>query len=513
MWAVAVLLAVLVVTVPMQRTVSADAPRDHDAHDAAVTITVDEDSIEYETATATITVTGAHTLFDKSENHDANHTENWHVSYITKVKATGESIAQAREGGPGVADGDFEFTATGTQGEYTATVELEAYYAPDKPINSLWPGQTHVVEATLSYNNPNSRNVETATDEFTSKSGCVAHDKAATMLEWHSVNPFSFYRVTRDTIILKVNLSYDFAPVNSGRCMTYDIRGGGIDERRDAYVYNDGSGGRQAWIIETGLTPGTYYDFSVHPDPEFSGGASGAGTYTLGPRLIIEVKEIEQTTAKAKVSLPSDEQDHGERDVHLVYYKLADEQDPNLRNLQVTLPSQETDDFFTTFDLSNLTAGTDYKLKASLSSAFPTHHTESRTFTTKLGKPTELELAPGDRQLEVSWQAPDGGDAIDEYIVQWKSGSETFADAETDGRQETVTHVYRHHYLRDDHLRPAKWHRIHRACHCEERVRPGDIGHGNGDARCSPGETNNSECCRRSYADRSNLGRTSQYGL
>ena len=442
MWSVAVLLAVLAVVVPVQRTAWADRPDEHDQHNASVTIEVNEDSIDYETATATITVTGAHTLFDKYENHDDNHPENWKVSYKTKVKATGEFTSQAREGGPGVTDGDFEFTATGTTGEYTAAVKLAEYYAPDKPINSLWPGQTHVVEATLSYDSPNSRNVETATDEFDTKGECVTHDKVATMTSWHDDNPFIFERVTRNTIILKVNVGYEFAPVNSGRCLTYDVNGGVTDARRDAYVYNDGSGGRNAWIIETGLMPGTYYKFGVHPDPEFSGGASGTGTHTLGPRLIIDVEDIEQTSATVNVALPAEEfEDMGERQIHLAYYETADEQDLNLHNIQVKPPSQLTEDGSTSFDLENLTAGTDYKVKASLASAFPTHHTESKPFATKPNKPTGLTVNPSDGQLEVSWLKPNGGDAIDKYIVQWKSGSETFADAETDGRQETVTHV------------------------------------------------------------------------
>ena len=424
MWAVAVLVAVVVV--PVQRTAWADPPDDHDQHNASVTIAVDQDSIEYETATATITVTGAHTLFDKSENHDANHTENWHVSYITKVKATGESIAQAREGGPGVADGDFEFTATGTQGEYTATVELETYYDPDKPINSLWPGQTHVVEATLSYDSPKNRDVETATNEFDTKGECVTHDDAATIRDWHGTNPFIFQRVTRTTIILKVEVGYTFAPVNSGRCLTYDVDGGVTDARRHAYVYNDGSGGRQAWIIETGLMPGTYYDFGVHPDPKFSGGSSGTGTYTLGPRLIIEVEDIEQTEATVNVALPTDEfEDMGERTIHLAYYETADEHDLNLRNIQVKPTPQVTVKGSTSFGLDNLSAGTKYKVKASLASAFPTHHTEAKTFTTKLGKPTDLEVEPGDRQLEVSWKAPDGdGVGITGYEVEYREDGE-----------------------------------------------------------------------------------------
>ena len=185
MWSVAVLLAVLAVAVPVQRTAWADPPDDHDQHNASVTIEVNEDSINYETATATITVTGAHTLFDKGGSHDADHPENWKVSYIVKLKSTGESITQSRDGGPGSADNDFDFTATGTTGEYTATVDLAEYYEPGKPINSLWPGQTHVVEATLSYDSPNYRSADTDTAEFDTKgrvrptSECGDYDELA----------------------------------------------------------------------------------------------------------------------------------------------------------------------------------------------------------------------------------------------------------------------------------------------------------------------------------------------
>ena len=133
-----------------------------------------------------------------------------------------------------------------------------------------------------------------------------------------------------------------------------------------------------------------------------------------------------------------------ERMIHLVYFKTAEEYDVD-RNTKEVKPTPETTvDGSTSFDLEILSPGTHYKVEASLMSSFPTYHTESKTFTTKLeppGKPTDLEVAPGDRQLEVSWDTPAAGGVVDEYIVQWKSGSETFADAETDGRQDTVTHV------------------------------------------------------------------------
>ena len=440
MWAVAALLAVLAVVVPEQRNISA-----HDPHtrDAFVTIEVVEDSIKYESANALITVTGADTLHART-SHDENGengTENWYVSYITKVKATGETIVQSKMGGPGASNSNFNFTATGTPGEYTATVKLEEYTS-NGMINSLWPGETHVVEATLSHYDPNWREVDKATYEFLTKGECVPHPNAEAIRDWHSTSGLDIVRVTRNSMTVKANLISGLAPVDSGRCVYYQMKVGTQTVDGSAFVYNDGSGGRIGWIIKTDLEPGTYYSFRIGIHPTFAGSNSGIGSYTLGPRLIIDVEDIEQTSATVNVALPAEEfEDMGERQIHLAYYETADEQDLNLHNIQVKPPSQLTEDGSTSFDLENLTAGTDYKVKASLASAFPTHHTESKPFATKPNKPTGLTVNPSDGQLEVSWTKPDGGDAINGYIVQWKSAIETFADAETDGRQETVAHV------------------------------------------------------------------------
>ena len=133
--------------------------------------------------------------------------------------------------------------------------------------------------------------------------------------------------------------------------------------------------------------------------------------------------------------------------IHLVAYKTADEYDPDLNSKQVKPEPETTENSSTSFALSNLTPGTEYKVKASLMWSFPTHHTASKTFTTKLeppGKPTDLEVEPGDRQLEVSWDTPAAAGVADEYIVQWKSGSETFQNATDDvidDREALVTYV------------------------------------------------------------------------
>ena len=80
-------------------------------------------------------------------------------------------------------------------------------------------------------------------------------------------------------------------------------------------------------------------------------------------------------------------------------------------------------------------------MEASLQSYFPGTRSEFDVFPTKPNKPTGLSVIPGDEQLELEWIKPAGGDAIDEYIVQWQSGTETFTDAETDDRQVLLGHV------------------------------------------------------------------------
>ena len=115
--------------------------------------------------------------------------------------------------------------------------------------------------------------------------------------------------------------------------------------------------------------------------------------------------------------------------VHLAYYKAEYQSEPDLDDKKVTPPAQTTANRSTSFDLETLTPGTAYWVDVSTIAGFPTYETKSEPFTTKLGKPTELEVAPGDRQLEVSWQAPDGdGVGITDYEVEYrKDGEQSWA--------------------------------------------------------------------------------------
>ena len=230
------------------------------------------------------------------------------------------------------------------------------------------------------------------------------------------------------------------AGVNSGRCIYYKYRARGGADRGpfSAYVYSNG-GGRRAWIKLTGLEMGTVYDFNVSFHPTLQDGNVGTQGRTLGERMAVEsvvVDTITLNSARATISVVNN--DRKPHAVYYQYFKTDDEDDPNL---DPTSGSQDTVDGPVVYNLSGLTAATEYKMEASLESDFPPNRSEFDIFPTKPNKPTGLTVTPGDTQLEVSWTKPTGGDAIDEYIVQWKSGSETFADAETENREQTVAHV------------------------------------------------------------------------
>ena len=438
MGTLAVLFAVLAVAVPFHKSASADGP--------SVTITISDEN--YETATATITATGV--TFD-----------DWRlrVEYTTLGD---DPYGRYTGSTPDLTASDldvFSFLSNYDDNADTLSAEFT--------LPKLVPASDYTVLVKLSSSSAGTI-FYTDTDTFSTKSGCYqeenegydrttdpAQKRDGSREKWFK--GFGFSKVTRYELVLDVNVSEDtdLIPRNSGRCVyyNYDYHDGAKKVRvptigwSSAYVHVRG-GGVKAWIKPNPpLIPGTYYDFHVNFDPLGGGAGMGTGTSTLAPALIISVDDIEQTSAEVTVTLPADLQDEGERMIHLVAYKTADEYDPDLNSKQVKPEPETTENSSTSFALSNLTPGTEYKVKASLMWSFPTHHTASKTFTTKLeppGKPTDLEVEPGDRQLEVSWDTPAAAGVADEYIVQWKSGSETFQNATDDvidDREALVTYV------------------------------------------------------------------------
>ena len=190
-----------------------------------------------------------------------------------------------------------------------------------------------------------------------------------------------------------------------------------------------------------GLDPATTYMFNPYADSGLQNAGIGYTVRTDGalPNIdTVNVREssIAQTTATADVTVLNPNEDN--LTVYLRYYKTANkDNDPRTE----TTANKATVAGPLTFDLSSLSPSTDYMVDASIYYNYAPTYTKTDTFLTLPSKPTIDSLEAGDEQLKVSWNKPTGGDAIDEYIVQWKSGSETFANAETDSREATVAHV------------------------------------------------------------------------
>ena len=431
MWVVAALFAVILLAVPADRKVSADLP------ELSITIEVDEDSINYETAEATVTVSGVETLPEDQRN-------TWTVTIRTEVK--GDSSTRLTKSG-------FSFGNPDANGVYSADVHLAKYDGEPESDHSnlthgLKQGELQVVKAIVSYYKPEHRE-ETAQAEFTTKGtdGCVKHENEESV-SWNSsiLNSESSYSETTLGFILGVKKTY--APVNSGRCIHYRYRKVARDEITEPVavfvVNNPGNTKRQVVVKLTGLEPSTTYQFESAADERMQNTGIPYTIRTEGAlpnvdTVAVRKSSITQTSAVADVTVANPNSD--DLTVHLRYYKTADK-DANPRT--ETTDSKPTVEGPLEFNLGSLAASTSYMVDASTLVDYHPSYTKTDTFPTLPNSPSLDSVEIGDGQLKVSWTKPDGGEAIDEYIVQWKSGSQTFQDATddvTEDREASVAHV------------------------------------------------------------------------
>ena len=425
----ATLFAVLAVAVP--------TPRPASAADPTVAVEVIESSINYETAQVTITLSNIGGLVDANDDLD------WILS--VRWKADSEKHHRSLTGGPGY-DHEPDFTdVPNSDGEITFT------------LTRLIPDSAHSVEAILyeEYNDVGQwmKKAEGSTT-FDSKGGCYVHpdpdnDPAHDPKGPNNLQPkwfgggFNFSTQEKAELTLDVYVTNSgLAGVNSGRCIYYKYRARGGADRGpfSAYVYTK-SGGRRAWIKLTGLEMGTTYDFTVSFHPTLQDGNVGTQGTTLGPRMAVRSVNVDRITeTRARATIEVDNPNSKTHTVYHRYYKTADADDSDLH---VTGNANTVTDPIV-FSLPSLTASTEYKMEASLQSYFPGTRSEFDVFPTKPNKPTGLTVTPGNEQLELEWTKPAGGDAIAEYIVQWKSGAQTFQNATEDAiddREALVPHV------------------------------------------------------------------------
>ena len=108
-----------------------------------------------------------------------------------------------------------------------------------------------------------------------------------------------------------------------------------------------------------------------------------------------------------------------------------------------TLSTYDVDADDTSYTITGLTNGTEYRVHVIAKNE--SGGTESNgEFGTPMGipnAPNNLQVAEGNEKLTLTWEEPTAkvGVTVTGYVVQWKSGSDTYDDAATDNRQASVT--------------------------------------------------------------------------
>ena len=160
-----------------------------------------------------------------------------------------------------------------------------------------------------------------------------------------------------------------------------------------------------------------------------SGWTETTATPLSGPgvaSVTVDQASITQTSADVTVTVANPQ-----NAVQVVYvrYRVAGDAWPSAANLFLA-----TSGTAVTFTLTGLTGNTAYDVAASLDETFASG-VKTATFTTsptKPGKARNLTVGfEGDGQLGITWAPPsnDGGSAITDYKVQWKSGRQSFGDS------------------------------------------------------------------------------------
>ena len=413
MWAVAVLLAVLAVAVPLHGPVSADEPD----------FTINVSDINYETATASFTVTNL------PSSINAN---NWiaGVKYDTPFDPYGYTLTT------GTGQDRREFTA-----EFTADPSGGIVTADSVPLTRLIPDSEYTLTITI-YEKVGVQWPIRAqgSTTFTSKSGCTPSPEpnhkdpesiSPTRASWFGI--YEFRHVTETEFMLEVSLNASFeskhAPLNSGACVYYKYNepfGTFQSGILTAYIHDNLSGGKRgATIRHTGLTPATRYKFRLTMDEESDVGDITVSGTTLGPNTGISdiaFTDITDDSADATATI-----EHASMDPKFVYWHYRTSPINGEPGSWSNTAEDSTEGATFSIALNSLDAGTRYELEASVKKNFNPNMSMTKAFVTLPGKPGISPLEVGDGSLKVTWTAPAETPApLTGYRVQWQEYDEYF---------------------------------------------------------------------------------------
>ena len=186
----------------------------------------------------------------------------------------------------------------------------------------------------------------------------------------------------------------------------------------------------------TGLTGNTEYDVAASLDSGFASGVKTA-TFTTSPTKPGKTRSVDASTTESGTLFITWQAPDSDGGSAITGYKVQWKSGTQSFGGD---PSREhtTGDSIPNYLITGLTNGTEYTVRVIAVNAVGDGPPSDTTTGTPVGPPDappNVQAGSGHQQLTVSWGAPnDGGSAITEYTLQWKSGGQSF----TSTRQRTI---------------------------------------------------------------------------
>ena len=198
------------------------------------------------------------------------------------------------------------------------------------------------------------------------------------------------------------------------------------------------------------LTNGTDYTVQVSVQTEYGTTSSDEVTRAPAPGPTVSdiiFSNIQQTFATAAITVINLNLATGDVAAHL-RYRVQGATDDDWSEPVSQSVSRSSSTRTVNFNLSGLAGNTDYEVQAvTTEGAAEPNWTESfqqplMTLPSPPHAPT-VTFTHGNGQLTVDWTAPtnDGGSPVTGYVVQWKSGTQSYAIARQENTDETGTTV------------------------------------------------------------------------